>query len=148
MVCTSLLWVVYSNIQRFLTEQSHGLDYTNTIDLKRKESSQGFMITSKVSSKDAELQKKLLDFTKNPALEKAYVFYSMSLPATALLHIAGTEMESDMFIFAASDSFFIDKNIPLNNTDIPIALNKSLLTMYNTQIANSTIFPELPEALL
>ncbi len=146
MLCTSLLWIVYTNIERFLMMQSQNISYTNTVDLKRKES-QGFMV-GKQDTNDTQLQQKLLDFAQDPALDKAYTFYSLSLPASATLSIASKELMSDMFIFAVSDNFFADKGIDVRWSTLPIALSKTLLTLYNTQVANATIFPELPEWLL
>ena len=109
MLCTSLLWIVYTNIERFLMMQSQNISYTNTIDLKRKEA-QGFMV-GKQDTDDTKLQQKLLDFAQDTGLDKAYTFYSLSLPASATLTIASKELVSDMFIFAVSDNFFADKNI-------------------------------------
>ena len=146
MLCTSLLWIVYTNIERFLMVQSQNISYTNTIDIKRKES-QGFMV-GKQNTDDVALQQKLLDVAQDPALDKSYTFYSLSLPASATLTIASKELVSDMFIFAVSDNFFTDKDIDVRSTTIPVALSKTVLTLYNTQVANATIFPELPEWLL
>lgn len=36
MLCTSLLWIVYSNIEHFLMEQSNNLSYGHTIEIARK----------------------------------------------------------------------------------------------------------------
>lgn len=100
---------------------------------------------SKQTTQDAALEKKMLSFADDPALSKAYIFYSLSLPASVKVSLANKEITSDMFIFVLSDNFFADKNINANTKQIPVALSKTLLTLYNTQIANATIFPELPE---
>ncbi len=63
MLCTSLLWIVYTNIERFLMMQSQNISYTNTIDLKRKEA-QGFMV-GKQDTDDSILQQKLLEFAQD-----------------------------------------------------------------------------------
>ena len=143
MLCTSLLWIVYTNIERFLLAQSQNISYTNTIDIKIKES-QGFMV-GKQDADDQQIQQKLIDFAQDPALEKAYSFYSVSIPASATLSIASKELMSDMFIFAVSDNFFTDKDIDVRSSITPVAISKTVLTLYNTQVANATVFPELPE---
>lgn len=127
-------------------EQSNNLSYGHTIEVARKWS-RGFMI-SKQTTQDAALEKKMLSFADDPALSKAYIFYSLSLPASVKVSLANKEITSDMFIFVLSDNFFADKNINANTKQIPVALSKTLLTLYNTQIANATIFPELPEWIL
>lgn len=146
MLCTSMLWVVYTNIERFLLDQSHSISYTNTVEITRK-GSRGFLI-GKQNDDEKDIQKKLLSLTDNPAFTKAYVLYSFSLPVSAKISIVSKDIITDMFIFVLSDNFFADKNIAIDGHTIPIALSKTILTLYNTQIANATLFPELPEWLL
>lgn len=143
MLCTSMLWVVYTNIERFLLDQSHSISYTNTVEVTRK-GSRGFLI-GKQNDDEKDIQKKLLSLTDNPAFTKAYVLYSFSLPVSAKISIVSKDIITDMFIFVLSDNFFADKNIAIDGHTIPIALSKTILTLYNTQIANATLFPELPE---
>lgn len=81
----------------------------------------------------------------NPAFTKAYVFYNFSIPVSAKISIASKDIITDMFIFVLSDNFFADKGIVIDTPTIPIALSKTILTLYNTQIANTTLFPEIPE---
>jgi hypothetical protein len=51
-----------------------------------------------------------------------------------------------MFIFLASDNYFTEKE--LNKKYIPISISNSLISLYNVQLANDTLFPKIPEKLV
>lgn len=146
MLCTSMLWIIYTNIERFLLDQSHSVIYTHTVEVTRKESR--WFLIGKQNNAETDIQKKLVALVDNPAFTKAYVFYNFSIPVSAKISIASKDIITDMFIFVLSDNFFADKGIVIDTPTIPIALSKTILTLYNTQIANTTLFPEIPEWLL
>ncbi len=143
-VTTSFIFLVlYKNIENIFVERQIGKTQENQFEI---------IYDSWLLWQDQEKKQEFIEDMNNlknqKDFEKFYRFYSLEQPIKIRGWIMDLNIETNWFVFAVDDQYFLDNNININQEYIPIGVSQMAVDFYNMQIASSTSFPKLHSGLL
>jgi hypothetical protein len=136
--------LLYKNIENFFINQNIWKDSERMFEIIVKDSAAWLFFKDK--SKNLNNINELYELEKDENIERIHFFYNIDIPVSSKINFLWQEIDTDIFIFLASDNYFNEKE--LKKDYIPISISNSLINLYNTQLANDSLFPKIPEKLV
>ena len=141
LLSSALIWSLYDNIEGFLFQQHWVYEYDYAVEFKDPSSRWWFVNNQNIETTSSTIRQPILD---DQTIDKKYIVSSLKLPVQISIGIVGENITSDIIVFSISDDFF--GNIWWDT--IPVAIGEMMLNLYNTQIADEWILPNIPKTLL
>lgn len=145
MIFSILFLFLYKNIEGFFVDKQVGeLDFYKFEITGKNNVPLLFSFTGNVNN---QLNKVSDDLANDPNIERHYNLYSTKLPISIIIDFFGSQIETDILLFAISDNFFKDHWVNIDKHEMPIWLSQNLMDFYNLQVANGDFFPKMWKAL-